>query len=82
MAGAHVLADELAGAAEVPAALGRYHARLASAVAGKQAAGRRTAEWFLPSTPSRLLLWRLALRAMRLTVLNQLATWGEPGRSY
>ena len=71
VAGAHVLADELAGASDVTAALGRYHARLASAVAAKQAAGRRTAEWFLPSTTSRLLLRRLALRAMRLPGLDR-----------
>jgi 2-polyprenyl-6-methoxyphenol hydroxylase-like FAD-dependent oxidoreductase len=71
VAGAHLLADELAGASDVPAALSRYHARLAPAVAAKQAAGRRTAEWFLPSTRSRLLLRRLALRAMRLPGLNR-----------
>ena len=71
VAGAHLLAEELAGASDVPAALGRYHARLAPAVAAKQAAGRRTAEWFLPSTTSRLLLRRLALRAMRLPGLNR-----------
>ena len=70
-AGAHVLGGELAGTADVAAALGRYHVRLASAVAAKQAAGRRTADWFLPSTPSRLLLRRLALRAMRLPGLSR-----------
>jgi 2-polyprenyl-6-methoxyphenol hydroxylase-like FAD-dependent oxidoreductase len=71
VAGAHLLANEIADATDMPAALRRYHARLASAVAAKQAAGRRTAEWFLPSTPSRLLLRRLALRAMRLPILNR-----------
>jgi 2-polyprenyl-6-methoxyphenol hydroxylase-like FAD-dependent oxidoreductase len=71
VAGAYLLADEIVDATDVTAALGRYHARLASTVAAKQAAGRRTAEWFLPSTPSRLLLRRLALRAMRLPVLNR-----------
>jgi 2-polyprenyl-6-methoxyphenol hydroxylase-like FAD-dependent oxidoreductase len=49
VAGAHLLADELAGASDVPEALRRYHARLAPAVAAKQAAGRRTAEWFCPA---------------------------------
>jgi 2-polyprenyl-6-methoxyphenol hydroxylase-like FAD-dependent oxidoreductase len=71
VAGAHLLADELADASDVPAALSRYHTRLAPAVAAKQAAGRRTAEWFLPSKPSRLLLRRLALRVMRLPGLNR-----------
>ncbi len=41
-------------------------------VADKQAAGRRTAEWFLPSSPRRLLLRRLALRAMALPGLDRL----------
>ena len=71
VAGARVLADELADDSDLPAALGRYHARLAPTVAAKQAAGRRTAEWFLPSTRSRLALRRLALRAMRLPGLNR-----------
>jgi 2-polyprenyl-6-methoxyphenol hydroxylase-like FAD-dependent oxidoreductase len=71
VAGAHLLADEIAGAPDLPTALSRYHARLAPAVAAKQAAGRRTAEWFLPSTLPRLLLRRLALRAMRLPGLNR-----------
>jgi 2-polyprenyl-6-methoxyphenol hydroxylase-like FAD-dependent oxidoreductase len=71
VAGGYLLAEEIADTSDVPAALRHYHARLAPAVAAKQAAGRRTAEWFLPSTASRLLLRRLALRAIRLPGLNR-----------
>ena len=53
-------------------ALARYNTRMAASVADKQAAGRPTAEWFLPSTPHRLLLRRLALRAMALPGLDRL----------
>ena len=53
-------------------ALARYNTRMAASVADKQAAGRRTAEWFLPSTPRRLLRRRLALRVMALPGLDRL----------
>jgi 2-polyprenyl-6-methoxyphenol hydroxylase-like FAD-dependent oxidoreductase len=72
VAGAQVLAAELANGANVTHALARYNTRLAAPVADKQAAGRRAAEWFLPSSPRRLLLRRLALRAMRLPGLGRL----------
>jgi 2-polyprenyl-6-methoxyphenol hydroxylase-like FAD-dependent oxidoreductase len=72
VAGAQVLAAELANGANVAHALARYNTRLAAPVADKQAAGRRAAEWFLPSSPHRLLLRRLALRAMALSGLGRL----------
>jgi 2-polyprenyl-6-methoxyphenol hydroxylase-like FAD-dependent oxidoreductase len=72
VAGARLLASELANEANVTHALARYNTRMAASVADKQAAGRRTAEWFLPSTPYRLLLRRLALRAMALPGLGRL----------
>ena len=72
VAGARLLASELANGANVTHALARYNTRMAASVADKQAAGRRTAEWFLPSTPRRLLLRRLALRAMALPGLDRL----------
>jgi 2-polyprenyl-6-methoxyphenol hydroxylase-like FAD-dependent oxidoreductase len=72
VAAARVLASELGRAPTVPQALARYQSRLASVVAEKQAAGRRTAQWFLPTSPGRLALRRLALRAMRLPGLDHL----------
>ena len=72
VAGAQLLASELANPANVTQALARYNTRLTAPVADKQAAGRRAAEWFLPSSPSRLLLRRLALRAMALPGLGRL----------
>lgn len=72
LAGAWVLAEELERQPGIGEALSRYHARLAPTVLDKQAAGRRTAEWFLPSSAGRLQLRRWALRAMRLPVLDRL----------
>jgi hypothetical protein len=66
------VASELANDANVTHALARYNTRMAASVADKQAAGRRTAEWFLPSTPYRLVLRRLALRAMALPGFGRL----------
>jgi hypothetical protein len=45
---------------------------MAVPVTDKQAAGRRAAAWFLPTSPTGLLLRRLALRAMRLPGLDRL----------
>ena len=41
-------------------------------MAAKQAAGRRTADWFLPGSPARLLMRRVALWGMRLPGLDRL----------
>lgn len=76
VAAAHVLAGELARGGKIPDALARYQARLLPAVRDRQVAGRRAAEWFLPSSQARLLLRRLALQAMRLPVLDRLFTAG------
>jgi 2-polyprenyl-6-methoxyphenol hydroxylase-like FAD-dependent oxidoreductase len=72
VAGAQLLASELANEANVTDALSHYTRRMAVSVADKQAAARRTAEWFLPSTPRRLLLRQLALRGMALPGLGRL----------
>jgi 2-polyprenyl-6-methoxyphenol hydroxylase-like FAD-dependent oxidoreductase len=72
VAAAHVLGTELRRTPTVPEALARYRSRLAPVVAEKQAAGRRAAEWFLPTSPSRLALRRVTLKAMRLPGLDHL----------
>jgi 2-polyprenyl-6-methoxyphenol hydroxylase-like FAD-dependent oxidoreductase len=72
VAGAHVMAEEVSRNDTVDAALARYHERMAPVVAAKQAAGRRTADWFLPGSPARLLMRRVALWGMRLPGLDRL----------
>jgi 2-polyprenyl-6-methoxyphenol hydroxylase-like FAD-dependent oxidoreductase len=57
MGGAYALADELRRGSDVSAALTRYETRVKPAVERKQAAGRRTAAWFVPDSR-----WRLAAR--------------------
>jgi hypothetical protein len=58
-----VLAEELAACAgDVPSALHRCESRLRPAIRGKQVAGRRIADWFVPASPLRLGLRDLALR--------------------
>jgi 2-polyprenyl-6-methoxyphenol hydroxylase-like FAD-dependent oxidoreductase len=71
VAGAYLLAAELERQSSVTRALAGYRARMAAPVADKQAAGRRAAEWFLPTSRRHLLLRRLALRAMRLPVVGR-----------
>ncbi|RVX38344.1 2-polyprenyl-6-methoxyphenol hydroxylase-like FAD-dependent oxidoreductase [Nonomuraea polychroma] len=65
MAGAWVLADELAaGRGDVPAAAARYQARMAPAIGEVQRFGRRFVKWMAPSNRWRIgvrdLLFRLA----------------------
>jgi 2-polyprenyl-6-methoxyphenol hydroxylase-like FAD-dependent oxidoreductase len=72
VAGAQLMASELANEANVAHALSNYARRMAAPVADKQAAGRRTAEWFLPSNRRRLLVRRLSLRGMALPGLGRL----------
>ncbi|MGY1721032.1 FAD-dependent monooxygenase [Blastococcus sp. SYSU DS0552] len=61
MAGAHVLAGQLAGGGAVEDALARYQRIWQPVVRVRQEAGRRSAKWFLPSSTTRRLLRRAAL---------------------
>jgi 2-polyprenyl-6-methoxyphenol hydroxylase-like FAD-dependent oxidoreductase len=56
VAGAYVLAEELAAArkGEIAGALARYERRLRPSVQRTQRAGRRFARWFIPDTRTRL----------------------------
>jgi 2-polyprenyl-6-methoxyphenol hydroxylase-like FAD-dependent oxidoreductase len=83
LAGAHVLAEELGRAGSIGAGLQRYQDRMKPMVCDAQAAGRRAAAWFLPSSRGRLLLRRWTLHLMRLPgVDRRLATSlvGNAGR--
>jgi 2-polyprenyl-6-methoxyphenol hydroxylase-like FAD-dependent oxidoreductase len=67
MAGAWVLADELAaGRGDVPGAAARYQARMAPAIGEVQRFGRRFVKWMAPSNR-----WRIGVRDLlfRLAVL-------------
>ncbi|GAB2445593.1 hypothetical protein GCM10027187_08810 [Streptosporangium sandarakinum] len=75
VAGAYLLGERLATAdpassaaspGSVESALARYQEQWRPVVTEKQKAGRSGVEWFLPSSPARLRLRRLALRLMNL----------------
>ncbi|GAA2060995.1 FAD-dependent monooxygenase [Streptomyces albiaxialis] len=65
VAGAYVLAEELAGG-DVDGALARYERRWRPVTDGKQEVARKGARWFLPATPGRLRARRAALRLARV----------------
>jgi 2-polyprenyl-6-methoxyphenol hydroxylase-like FAD-dependent oxidoreductase len=62
MAGPAVLGDELRRADDVGTALGAYETRVRPIVEAKQAAGRATANWFIPATRVTLALRDLTVR--------------------
>ncbi|PRX49462.1 2-polyprenyl-6-methoxyphenol hydroxylase-like FAD-dependent oxidoreductase [Prauserella shujinwangii] len=80
--GAHLLATELGKGDDIPGALARYERRLLPLVREKQAAGRKTAEWFLPRSRARLLARRGLLRAMRVPGLRRALGGALAGRSF
>jgi 2-polyprenyl-6-methoxyphenol hydroxylase-like FAD-dependent oxidoreductase len=62
MGGAYVLADELRAGGPPTDAAARYERRMCASVRAKQQAGRRTANWLVPSSR-----WRIAARALGFT---------------
>lgn len=62
IAGAYVLADQLACARRVEDGLAGYERLWRPVVARKQRAARRAARWFVPESPPQLVLRRTALR--------------------
>ncbi len=72
VAGAYVLAGELARAEYIEAALRRYETRWRPVAEEKQKAGRAAARWVLPSSEWQLLLRRAMLRATRLPLVDTL----------
>lgn len=81
VAGAHVLAEQLATASSVGAALARYQAVWQPVVTERQRAARGGIEWFLPSSKSRLRRRRAALKLARLPGLNRRVGTTLMGRS-
>ncbi|GLI27853.1 FAD-dependent oxidoreductase [Agromyces rhizosphaerae] len=68
-------AESLAGdPAGIEAALGAFEARVRPSVAEKQAAGRKTAKWFVPATPLQIALRNLAMRVVDLPGMGRLVS--------
>jgi 2-polyprenyl-6-methoxyphenol hydroxylase-like FAD-dependent oxidoreductase len=72
MAGAYILAEELERCSDIDEALRSYAARLQPAVAEKQATGRRTASWMIPSTSLQLATRNVAIGLANLPALSGL----------
>ncbi|WP_153393555.1 FAD-dependent monooxygenase [Ornithinicoccus halotolerans] len=73
VAGAYHLAELLAAEESVDDALERYQRTWKPVVEAKQAAGRRGATWFLPSSRARLWLRRISLLSTALPGWDRLA---------
>ncbi|MFR0355597.1 FAD-dependent monooxygenase [Streptomyces sediminimaris] len=80
VAGAYVLADQLAGARRVEDALRGYERLWRPVVRDRQRAARRTARWFVPETARRLRVRRTALRFAGLPGAGRLAGVSPTGR--
>ena len=70
LAGARALARALAQVSDLETALRLYQERMLPVVRSRQAEGRRTAAWFVPSSPSRLRIRRTALRTLDLPLVG------------
>ena len=71
MAGAYVLADQLASAPTVDQALAGYERLWRPVAEEKQKLGRSGARWFLPASTWQLLVRRVVLRAARLPFIDR-----------
>ncbi|MBL0888453.1 FAD-dependent monooxygenase [Myceligenerans indicum] len=73
VAGAYVLAERLSRAATVAEGLADYERLWRPTAGGIQASARdRAADWFVPTTTTKLLLRRWGFRAMRLPGLDKI----------
>ena len=80
MAGAYVLADQLACARRVEDALAGYERLWRPVAARRQRAARRTARWYVPGSPRQLRLRRAALRFADLPLARHIAGTALAGR--
>ncbi|MHC5558855.1 FAD-dependent oxidoreductase [Kocuria sp. U4B] len=81
VAGASVLAAQLASAPTVPDGLSAYERRWRPVVAERQRAGRSGVEWFLPSSSATLRKRHAALRLLALPGLNRALAGSLLGRT-
>ncbi|MFG1814501.1 FAD-dependent oxidoreductase [Kribbella sp. NPDC049174] len=80
IAGAYVLADCLRRAETIEVALTEYEQLWRPEVESKQRVGRSAARWFLPASNVQLVGRRIALRLLRLPLLNRLAPTAVVGK--
>ncbi|MFJ9543787.1 FAD-dependent monooxygenase [Streptomyces sp. NPDC101225] len=80
VAGAYVLADQLAGARRVEDALHGYERLWRPVIKDRQRAARRSARWFVPDTARRLRVRRAALRFAGLPVASRLTGTSLAGK--
>lgn len=71
IAGAYLLADQLARAKSVDHALARYEKLWRPVAEEKQKVARASARWFLPASAAQLRMRRAALRMARLPVIDR-----------
>ncbi|MFJ4790747.1 FAD-dependent monooxygenase [Streptomyces sp. NPDC088794] len=80
IAGAYVLADQLAGTRRVEDALRGYERLWRPVIRNRQRAARRTARWYVPETARQLRLRRAALRFAGLPGATRLVGTSLAGR--
>jgi 2-polyprenyl-6-methoxyphenol hydroxylase-like FAD-dependent oxidoreductase len=81
VAGAYVLGEQLMAGGSVEDALSCYERAWKPVVRTKQEAGRRSAQWFLPSSQLRLRLRRAALKLAVLPGWDRIVGAGLVGRT-
>ncbi|MGH3767332.1 MAG: FAD-dependent monooxygenase [Pseudonocardiaceae bacterium] len=81
IAGAYVLAGQLASPDSIEAALRRYEQLMRPIVAEKQTVARNSARWFLPETALQLRIRRIALRLSRLPGIDRYLAGLVAGKS-
>jgi 2-polyprenyl-6-methoxyphenol hydroxylase-like FAD-dependent oxidoreductase len=80
IAGAYVLAEQLARAGSLEQSLARYETLWRPVVEDTQHTGRSAARWFLPSSPRQLRTRRAMLRLARLPLLDRLVSSALTGK--
>ncbi|TNC26476.1 FAD-dependent oxidoreductase [Amycolatopsis alkalitolerans] len=81
IAGAYVLADQLATAGPIEAALAGYERLWRPVVIEKQQAARRGVQWFLPGSRLQLRMRRIALKLARLPGIDRYVAGTLAGKS-
>jgi deazaflavin-dependent oxidoreductase (nitroreductase family) len=81
VAGAYLIGEQLAKADSIEAALANYQRLWQPVVAEKQRAGRRGAEWFLPTGELQLVVRRIFLNLSNVPVVERLVGTTLVGKS-
>ncbi|MEQ7004976.1 FAD-dependent oxidoreductase [Actinopolymorpha sp. B17G11] len=81
IAGGYVLAEHLAGAGTVDAALVEYERAMRPVVTAKQRVARDSVRWFLPRSALQLRMRRAILRLARLPLLDRYVAGSIAGKS-